>query len=72
MIVQLAGTGEQAGQLAQMLNKGVEFLEKDIDRTINSLLVKLEPALTLGMGVVIGLILMAVYLPMFDYMSHLK
>jgi type IV pilus assembly protein PilC len=72
IIIQLAGTGEQSGQLTQMLNKGVGFLEKDIDRTINSLLVKLEPLLTLIMGAVIGLILMAVYLPMFDYMAHLK
>ena len=72
LIIQLAGAGEQSGQLTQMLNKGVEFLEKDIDRIVNSLLVKLEPALTLGMGIIIGLILMAVYLPMFDYMSHLK
>jgi type IV pilus assembly protein PilC len=72
IIIQLAGTGEQSGQLTQMLNKGVEFLEKDIDRSINSLLIKLEPALTLVMGSIIGLILMAVYLPMFDYMSHLK
>jgi len=72
IIIQLAGTGEQSGQLTQMLNKGGEFLEKDIDRSINALLIKLEPALTLVMGSVIGLILMAVYLPMFDYMSHLK
>ncbi len=72
LIIQLADSGEQSGQLGQMLNKGTEFLEKDIDRTINALMTKLEPALTLGMGVVIGLILMAVYLPMFEYMSHLK
>lgn len=72
IIIQLAGAGEQSGQLTQMLDRGVAFLEKDIDRTINSLLVKLEPAMTLVMGSVIGLILMAVYLPMFDYMSHLK
>jgi len=72
IIIQLAGAGEQSGQLTQMLDQGVAFLEKDIDRTINSLLVKLEPAMTLVMGSVIGLILMAVYLPMFDYMSHLK
>jgi type IV pilus assembly protein PilC len=72
IIVQLAGSGEEAGMLGQMLNKGVDFLEKDVERITNSLLVKLEPALTLGMGAVIGLILLAVYLPMFDYMAHLK
>jgi type IV pilus assembly protein PilC len=72
IIVQLADSGEQAGILGQMLNKGVDFMEKDIERMTSSMLVKLEPVLTLGMGAVIGLILMAVYLPMFDYMSHLK
>lgn len=72
IIIQLADSGEQAGMLGQMLNKGVDFLEKDIERMVNALLVKLEPVLTLGMGAVIGLILLAVYLPMFDYMAHLK
>jgi len=72
MIVQLAASGEEAGILPEMLNKGVDFLDKDIDRTIAALLVKLEPALTVIMGTLVGFILMAVYLPMFDYMSHLK
>jgi type IV pilus assembly protein PilC len=72
IIIQLADSGEQAGMLGQMLNKGVDFLEKDIEQITTSLLIKLEPMLTLGMGAVIGLILLAVYLPMFDYMAHLK
>jgi len=72
MITQLAASGEEAGKLAEMLNKGVDFLDKDIDRTINALLVKIEPALTLIMGVVVGFLLMGVYLPMFDYMGHFK
>jgi type IV pilus assembly protein PilC len=72
ILVQLAAAGEEAGVLPDMLNKGVDFLDKDIGRTVNALLVKLEPMLTLIMGAVVGFILMAVYLPMFDYMSHLK
>jgi len=72
MITQLAISGEEVGQLPEMLNKGADFLDKDIDRAINALLVKLEPALTLIMGTIVGFILMAVYLPMLDYMRHLK
>lgn len=72
VIVQLAVSGEEIGQLPDMLNKGADFLDKDIDRIISSLLVKLEPALTLVMGAIVGFILMAVYLPMLDYMQHLK
>lgn len=72
MIIQLAASGEQVGQLPEMLNKGVDLLEKDIDRAISSLLLKLEPALTIIMGAIVGLILMGAYLPMFDYMGHLE
>jgi len=72
IIVQLALSGEEVGQVSQMLNKGADFLDKDISRTLDSLIVKLEPALTVIMGTIVGVILMAVYLPMFDYMQHLK
>ena len=72
MIVQLTAAGEEAGVLPEMVNKGVDFLDQDIDRLIAALLVKLEPALTVIMGCLVGFILMGVYLPMFDYMSHLK
>lgn len=72
VIIQLAASGEQAGQLPEMLNKGADLLDKDIDRAINALLMKLEPALTIIMGTVVGLILIGAYLPMFDYMGHLK
>jgi len=72
MVTQLAISGEEAGILSQMLLKSADFIDKDIDRVTQALLVKLEPALTVVMGVIVGSILMAVYLPMFDYMTHLK
>jgi type IV pilus assembly protein PilC len=72
IIIQLAASGEQVGQLPEMLNKAADLLDKDIERAINALLLKLEPALTIIMGAVVGLILMGAYLPMFDYMGHLE
>lgn len=72
IIVQLAASGEEVGMLPEMLNKGVDFLDRDIETAINALLVKLEPALIVIMGAIVGLILISAYLPMFDYMSHLK
>ena len=72
MVVQLAASGEEAGVLADMLAKAADLLDKETDRMAASLLAKLEPALTVIMGVIIGLILMGVYLPMFDYMACLK
>jgi type IV pilus assembly protein PilC len=72
VIVQMASSGEEVGMLPDMLIKGADLLDKDIERAINALLVKLEPTLTLIMGVIVGFILMGAYLPMFDYMGHLK
>jgi type IV pilus assembly protein PilC len=72
VIIQMASSGEEVGMLPEMLGKGVEILDKDIERSINSLLVKLEPILTLTMGLIVAFILMGAYLPMFDYMGHLK
>lgn len=72
VIVELAGAGEEAGILSEMLMKGVGFLDKKIEKTISSLIVKIEPILSVIMGSVVGSILMAVYLPMFDYMGQIK
>ena len=72
MIVQLAGAGEEAGALPEMLIRGVGFLDKKIDKTIKSLIVKIEPILSVVIGSVVGSILLAVYLPMFDYMGQIK
>lgn len=72
MIIQLAAAGEEAGILPEMLVKGVEFLDSHIDRMVKSLLIKIEPALSVVMGTIVGTILLGVYLPMFDYMGHVK
>jgi len=72
VIIQLAASGEESGTLSDMLDKGANFLDKDINRMLKSLLVKIEPTMTIILGLIVGFILMSVYLPMFDYMSHIE
>jgi len=72
MIQQLASAGEEAGVLPEMLEKGVDFLDVKIERAISSLLIKIEPILSVVLGLVVGMILLGVYLPMFDYMGHIQ
>ncbi len=71
-VVQMAASGEQVGKLPEMLAKAVDIVDRDIDRRIDALVVKLEPVLTLVIGLIVGGMLISVYLPMFDYMSHMK
>lgn len=72
MIIQLTAAGEEAGVLPDMLIKGVGFLDKNIDRAVKALLVKIEPIMSVIMGLIVGGILMGVYLPMFDYMGQVR
>jgi len=72
IIHQLAGAGEEAGILPEMLLKGAEFLDAAIERKIRLLLTKLEPILSVILGLIVGGILLGVYLPMFDYMGQIK
>jgi type II secretory pathway component PulF len=55
-----------------MLAKAADLLDKEADRMAASLLVRLEPAPTVVIGIVIGLILTGVCLLMFDYMACVK
>lgn len=72
VIIQLSHAGEESGLLGEMLTKGADYLDSAIERRTSAVLVKLEPLLSVVMGVLVGLILLGVYLPMFDYMSHIK
>lgn len=72
VVVQMAISGEQVGKLPEMMTKGADILDRDIEQMIASLVVKLEPVLTLVMGVFIGILMLGIYLPMFDYMTYLE
>lgn len=72
VVVQMAISGEKVGQLPEMMAKGADILDREIQQMIDALVVKIEPVLTLAMGAFIGVLLLGIYLPMFDYMTHLK
>ncbi len=72
LIVHAFATGEEAGSLAKMLGKVVGGIEQDVDDAIKKLLMKIEPLLMMVMSVVVGFILMAIYLPIFDLVKMLN
>jgi type IV pilus assembly protein PilC len=66
MVVQMVGLGEEVGSMGESLDKSSRFLDREIEDHIKRLIVKIEPATTVMIAAVVGLILMAIYLPMFD------
>src|SRR4029077_18010364 len=65
MVVQMIGVGEQTGALDSMLNKIAEFYEDEGDIAVAGLVKLLEPVMIFVLGVIIGGIVIAMYLPMF-------
>jgi type IV pilus assembly protein PilC len=71
MVVQMIGVGEATGALDTMLGKIAEFYEEEVDVAVAGLLTLLEPIMIFFLGIVVGGIVIAMYLPIFDLISKL-
>lgn len=71
MVVQMIGVGEATGALDTMLEKIAEFYEEEVDTAVAGLLTLLEPVMIAVLGVVVGGIVIAMYLPIFSLISKM-
>ncbi|MFN4063562.1 MAG: type II secretion system F family protein, partial [Parazoarcus communis] len=65
MVVQMVSIGEESGQLDGMLSKVADFFEQEVDDAVAGLSTLLEPIIMVFLGVVIGGLVVAMYLPIF-------
>jgi type IV pilus assembly protein PilC len=72
MVAQMVGIGEQTGALDAMLGKIADFYEQEVDAAIANLLTLIEPLLIGFLGVTIGSIVIAMYLPLFTLIGKLS
>ncbi len=72
MVAQMIGIGEQTGALDAMLGKIADFYEQEVDAAISNLLTLIEPVLIAFLGVTIGSIVIAMYLPLFTLIGKLS
>lgn len=70
MVVQMVAIGEETGNLDSMLAKIADFYDQEVDNAVKALTSMIEPIIIVVMGVVIGFIVIAMFLPMFE-MGHL-
>jgi type IV pilus assembly protein PilC len=71
MVCQMIGVGEQTGAMDTMLNKVADFYEDEVDTAVAGMMSLLEPIIISFLGVVIGVIVVAMYLPMFQLISQI-
>jgi type II secretory pathway component PulF len=72
MVAQMAAVGEHSGSLTSMLDAIGDFYEGEVDTAAEQLSSSIEPLMILFLGVVIGGMVIALYLPMFSLYSHLN
>jgi type IV pilus assembly protein PilC len=72
MVIQMISVGEKTGGLDEMLTKVADFYDEEVDAAVAALTSVIEPIIIVFMGIVIGGILVAMYLPMFDIIGKIS
>jgi type IV pilus assembly protein PilC len=72
MVAHMVKVGEETGELEKMLGKVADFYEDEVDSAIQSLTSIIEPIMMIGVGAMVGVIIISMYLPMFKMLSLIK
>jgi type IV pilus assembly protein PilC len=72
MVSQMVRIGEETGELEKMLGKIADFYEDEVDAAVQSLTSIIEPLMMIGVGVMVGIIIISMYLPMFKMLTLIK
>ena len=72
MVVQMINVGEQTGGLDEMLSKIADFYDDEVDTAVEALLAALEPIMIVVLGVIVGGMIVAMYLPIFDMINAVQ
>ena len=72
MVISMIAVGEQTGGLDEMLSKIADFYDEEVDVAVSALLSLMEPAMIVVLGVIVGGMVIAMYLPIFDMMNAIQ
>ena len=72
MVISMIAVGEQTGGLDEMLSKIADFYDEEVDAAVGNLLSLLEPIMIVFLGVVVGGMVVAMYLPIFDMVNAVQ
>ncbi len=72
MVISMIAVGEQTGGMDEMLSKIADFYDEEVDVAVGALLSLMEPAMIVFLGVIVGGMVIAMYLPIFDMMNAVQ
>jgi len=71
MVTQMVSVGEQTGSLSTMLEKIADFYDEEVDAAVSALISLMEPIMIVFLGGLVGSVIVAMYLPMFDIIGKM-
>ena len=72
MVISMIAVGEQTGGLDEMLSKIADFYDEEVDAAVSGLLALMEPIMIVFLGVIVGGMVVAMYLPIFDMVNAVQ
>jgi type IV pilus assembly protein PilC len=72
MVISMIAVGEQTGGLDEMLSKIADFYDEEVDAAVTALLSLMEPIMIVVLGVIVGGMVVAMYLPIFDMVNAVQ
>jgi type IV pilus assembly protein PilC len=72
MVAHMVKVGEETGELEKMLGKVADFYEDEVDSAVQSLTSIIEPIMMIGVGCMVGVVIISMYLPMFKMLTLIK
>jgi type IV pilus assembly protein PilC len=72
MVISMIAVGESTGGLDEMLSKIADFYDEEVDAAVSGLLSLLEPVMIVFLGVIVGGMVVAMYLPIFDMINAVQ
>lgn len=72
MIIEMINVGEKTGALGKMLNKAADFYEKEVTTTVEKIGTVIEPVMIVSLAIVVGFIILAIKLPMFQIFRMIR
>jgi type IV pilus assembly protein PilC len=72
LVAHMVKIGEETGELEKMLDKIADFYEDEVDNSIQALTSIIEPLMMIGVGVIVGIIVIAMYMPMFKLLQLIE
>lgn len=72
MVAHMVRVGEETGELEKMLTKIADFYEDEVDASISTLTSVIEPLMMIGVGIMVGIIIISMYLPMFKLLTLIQ